>query len=206
MARQDFSKDDLTIKPVTTAEWPDLQALFSEPGPQNGCWCMYWRVKRADFHRHYGEEHRRAMEQIIASGRVPGILAYLEGRPVGWCSVAPREEFPVLDHSRTLKRVDDEPVWSIVCFFVGREYRGRGLTGALIEAAVGYARERGARIVEAYPLVPKGGRYPQFEMYTGVISTFERLGFVVAARRSERRPVLRYYCAGDGDITARGND
>jgi GNAT superfamily N-acetyltransferase len=199
MAPATLSKDDLTIKPVTMAEWPDLQALFSEPGPQNGCWCMYWRVKRAEFHRHYGEDHRRAMEQIIASGRVPGILAYFEGQPIGWCSIAPREEFPVLDRSRTLKRVDDEPVWSIVCFFVARQYRGRGLTRALIEAAVEYARGRGARIIEAYPLVPKDASYPQFELYTGLISTFEKLGFVVVARRSERRPLMRYHCAGEGD-------
>jgi GNAT superfamily N-acetyltransferase len=192
MVAERFPRDTLTFRPVTIAEWPDLQALFAEKGPQNGCWCMVGRLKRADLHRCFGEHNRAAMQEIIESGRVPGILAYHQGQPIGWCSVAPRDEFPALDRSPTLKRVDREPVWSIVCFFVARQHRHRGLTTALIEAAIEYARENGARIVEAYPLIPEATRYPQYERYTGVISTFEKAGFEVVVQRSPRRAVVRY--------------
>ncbi len=190
---EDLSMDDLTFKPLAPGDWDDLVQLFEAPGVQNGCWCMYWRVKRADFHTQYGEPNKQALRQIIEAGRVPGILAYHRGRPVGWCSVAPREEFPVLDRSPTLKRVDDEPVWSIVCFFVSEPYRRQGLNRALIQAALNYARENGASIVEAYPLAPESTNYPHYERYMGLVSTFERMGFEQAARRSPRRPILRAY-------------
>ena len=181
-----------TFKPVTAEEWGDLQALFAEHGEQNGCWCMYWRIKRADFQAGYGESNKLAMEQIIKSGITPGILAYLDGQPVGWCSVAPREQFPVLDRSPTLKRVDDEPTWSIICFFVSAHYRRKGLSKALLEAAIEYARDNGAKIIEAYPITLEGAEYPRYETYMGVVSMFEQAGFKQVARRSKRRPIMRF--------------
>jgi GNAT superfamily N-acetyltransferase len=192
MTSEQILQDQLTFRPVTTDEWDDLQALFTEPGVQNGCWCMWWRITRSEFHKQYGEANRQALEEIIESGRVPGILAYLDDRPVGWCSVAPREEFPVLDRSPTLKRVDDEPVWSIVCFFVSRRHRRGGMTQALIEAAMRYAKENGARIIEAYPLIPENIKDPRPQRFTGVISTFEKIGFKEVVRRSKIRPIVRY--------------
>jgi GNAT superfamily N-acetyltransferase len=132
------------------------------------------------------------MEAIIRSGEVPGLLAYLETEPIGWCSVAPREAFPVLDRSPVLKRVDDQPVWSIVCFYIARKYRRSGLEGLLIEAAVDYSRAQGARIVEAYPVDPGTGSFDPGSAFTGTTGTFRRLGFEEVARRSKRRAVLRF--------------
>ncbi len=192
MAHQRLLANELTFKPVTTDEWADLQALFTATGPQNGCWCMYWRVKRAEFHANFGEPHKQALRKIVEAGTVPGILAYHHEQPVGWCSIAPRTEFPALDRSPTLKRVDDEPVWSIVCFFVAKPYRRQGVTRALIEAAIAYAKDHGAKIVEAYPLIAANTPYPNYELYTGAISTFEKIGFREVARRSSRRAILRY--------------
>ncbi|HEX9913559.1 MAG TPA: GNAT family N-acetyltransferase [Candidatus Bathyarchaeia archaeon] len=186
----------LAYEPLTVENWGDFEALFTRRGVQNGCWCMYWRLKRSEFHRGYGEPNKEAMRRIVESGRTPGILVYLDEAPVGWCSVAPREEFPVLDRSPTLKRVDDKPVWSIVCFYAPEERRGRGIMGSLIKAAVGYAASRGAEIVEAYPVVPEKAWDPRYEVYTGVESTYRRLGFVEAARRSEKRIIMRYTVPG----------
>ena len=186
-----LTKDQLTFKPVTLNEWPDLQLLFGPNGADGGCWCMWWRIKRSEFDRSHGEANRRAMEAIIRSGRVPGLLAYLDTEPIGWCSVAPREDFPVLDRSPVLKRVDDQPVWSIVCFYIAGQYRRCGLTGLLIEAAVDYARSRGAAIIEAYPVDPGTDRFDPGSSFTGTTGTFRRLGFKEAARRSTRRAVLR---------------
>jgi len=188
-----MSSQTLTFRPVTTKEWPDLCALFDEPGPQSGCWCMYWRTKREECQRQFGEGNKRALQQIIESGKVPGLLLYWQGRPIAWCSVAPREDFPVLDRSPTLKRVDDEPVWSIVCFFVSKPYRRQNLTTILIKAAIAYAKDKGAKIIEAYPLILESTKYPHFETYMGVRSTFEKAGFKEVASRSKRRPIMRYY-------------
>ena len=170
-----------------------MQKLFGPNGADGGCWCMWWRIKRSEFDGNHGEANRRAMEAIIRSGEVPGLLAYLDGEPVGWCSVAPREAFPVLDRSPVLKRVDDQPVWSIVCFYIHRGHRRCGLEGLLIDAAVDYARSRGGRIVEAYPVDPATGTFDTGSAFTGTTRTFRRLGFREVARRSKRRAVLRRY-------------
>jgi len=194
MALEKLSKEPLTFKPLTANEWHDFLALFEEHGPQQGCWCMYWRVKREDCQKQFGEGNKLAFKTIVDSGKVPGILAYLDRQPVGWCSIAPREEFSVLERSPTLKRIDDQPVWAIVCFFVAKAYRRRGLTGILIQAAIEYARDRGAKIIEAYPLRTDITKYLPYERFMGIESTFERAGFKVITRRSDRRPVMRYYC------------
>jgi GNAT superfamily N-acetyltransferase len=194
MAPENLIKDQLTFKPLTDTEWLDFLTLFEEHGPQQGCWCMYWRLKRAECQRQFGEGNKLAFKKIIDSGKVPGILAYLDGQPVGWCSIAPREEFSVLDRSPTLKRIDDLPVWALVCFFVARAYRRRGMTGLLIQAGIEYAKGRGAKIIEAYPLRTEITKYLPYERFMGIESTFERAGFKVVTHRSDRRPVMRHYC------------
>jgi GNAT superfamily N-acetyltransferase len=133
----------------------------------------------------------------VKGGHVAGLLAYDGGEPVGWVAVEPREAYPRLARSRTLAPVDDAPVWSITCFFVARPHRGKGLTRALVEAAVRHAREHGARIVEAYPVIPRGERADAW-MYHGSASTFLDLGFVEVARRSATRPIVRFVARGEG--------
>mgnify|MGYP001766908774 CR=1 FL=1 len=185
-------QDQLVFKPLTLVEWPDFVTLFEEHGPQNGCWCMYWRIRREDCLHQFGEGNKLAFKQIVEAGQVPGILAYLDWQPVGWCSIAPRDEFVVLDRSPTLKRVDDKPVWSIVCFFTSKACRRQGLTEILIREAIAYARKRGARIIEAYPLRTEITKLLPYERFMGIQSTFERVGFQVVAQRSDRRRVMRY--------------
>jgi GNAT superfamily N-acetyltransferase len=181
----------LTFRPVTTVEWKDLEALFGPRGACAGCWCMWWRLPRAQVNAQKGEGNRRALRKLVARGTVPGILAYEGGRPVGWCSVAPRKRFPALERSRVLARVDDETVWSIVCFFIARDRRRSGLTGKLMREAVRYARGKGAKIVEAYPVEPLTQPMADAFAYTGIASTFLKAGFREAARRSTHRAVYR---------------
>ncbi len=193
MSSEAASLPPLEFHLLTPERWQDLEALFGERGACGGCWCMWWRVKRSQFEKQKGEENRRAFKEIVDSGEIPGLLAYAEGQPIGWCSVAPREDFPVLDRSRTLKRVDDQPVWSVVCFFVAKPFRRKGVTAELLRAAVEYARERGAKIVEGYPIEPKKPDMPAPFAWTGLASTFRRAGFVEVLRRSETRPIMRYF-------------
>jgi GNAT superfamily N-acetyltransferase len=187
-----FREDELDFNPVTPNRWADLETLFSEHGIQNGCWCMYWRIPRKECQHNYGEGNKRFLKQIVQSGKVPGILAYHKGKPAGWCSVAPREDFPVVLRSPTLKPIDNLPVWSIVCFFVSKPYRNSGLTHLLLKAAIEYAKEHGARIIEAYP-IDIHAKYIEYERYSGLTTTYEKEGFKEYLRRSERRPIMRYY-------------
>jgi GNAT superfamily N-acetyltransferase len=153
---------------------------------------MYWRLSRSQFDAQQGELNRISLHALVDSGRKTGILAYDDGNPVGWCSIAPREEFPTLARSRVLKPVDDQPVWSVVCFFVARKERRKGLTVELLKAAVEYAALQGARIVEGYPVAPKEGKSPDVFVYTGLLSAFQKAGFIEVARRSATRPIMRY--------------
>jgi len=154
---------------------------------------MYWRLTRTQFYEQQGELNQRNIQALVDSGNIPGILAYSADEPVGWCSIAPREEFPTLGRSRILKPVDDQPVWSVVCFFVARNQRRKGLTVDLLKAAIDFARSNGARIVEGYPVEPKTGKAPVVFIYTGVLSAFKQAGFSEVLRRSETRPIMRYY-------------
>lgn len=178
-------------KPLTPERWKDFETLFSPHGVTSGCWCMWWRMSRTEFSRSSGEEKKACMCEIVDQKRVPGILGYLDGKPVAWCSVAPREEFPSLDRSRILGRVDEKPVWSMVCFYFAVEYRRSGLMLRMIDLGVEFARSRGAAVVEAYPIDPKR-KITSGEIFTGLASEFAKAGFVEVARRSAARPVMRF--------------
>jgi GNAT superfamily N-acetyltransferase len=186
----EFSATRLKVRPVTARRWKDLVRLFGKSGACGGCWCMWWRQTRAEFAARAGESNRRALRRIVTSGRIPGLIAYLGEQPVGWCSIAPRTEFPSLDRSPVLKRVDEQAVWSLVCFFVARGARKRGVCQQLLQAAIAHARHAGARIVEAYP-VDEQGRTRDGAAFTGFASTFRRAGFTEVARNAPRRPIMR---------------
>ena len=190
---EDSLRAALEVHPLTPKRWPDLEVLFGPRGAVGGCWCMWWRLKRSDFDQKRGSGTKRAFKKIVASGAEPGLLAYVAGRPIGWCAVAPREAYPVLDRSPVLKRVDDQPAWSITCFFIARPYRRQGVTVALLKAAVAYAASHGARIVEGYPVEPKKDSMPEVYAFTGMASAFRKTGFVEVLRRSESRTIMRYY-------------
>jgi GNAT superfamily N-acetyltransferase len=182
----------LDVKPLELSRWRDLEQLFGERGACGGCWCMWWRQTAREFAASKGEGNRRAMKAIVRSGRIPGLVAYRGGEPVGWISVAPREEFPRLERSRILKPVDGQPVWSVVCFFVARPHRDAGLAKHLLQAAVEHVRKRGGRIVEGYAIEPKEGRTPDLFAYPGPAALYRKAGFKEVCRRSEARPIMRY--------------
>jgi GNAT superfamily N-acetyltransferase len=180
-------------RPLTVDRWSDFEALLGPHGAYGGCWCMWWRSTRREFAERQGEGNRLAMKAIVESGQVPGILAYYEGKPVGWCSIAPRETYGSLERSPVLKRVDDEPVWSIVCLYVAKDYRGRGISAELIRGAVEYVRSQGGKVVEAYPALTKKGRLAPVSSYMGLPQMFERAGFVEIARPSKSKAIMRYF-------------
>lgn len=151
---------------------------------------MAWRLAHQEYERGKGARNKRAFKKIVTSGDVPGLLAYIDNEPVGWCSVAPRSTFPFLERSRILKRLDEKPVWSVSCLFVLRPHRRRRISVKLLEAAVDFARRQGAPAIEGYPNDPPSPM-PDTFAWTGLASAFERAGFVEVARRSSHRPIMR---------------
>jgi len=178
--------------PVTPDRWKDFEKLFGQNGACAGCWCMWWRLTRSEFSRKHYAGNKRAIKKIIMAGEEPGILVYADDEPIGWCAIAPREAYPALDRSNVLQRVDDQPAWSVTCFYVARGWRTQGVTGRLLEAAVKFARQRGAKIVEGYPIDTKDKMAP-VSVFTGLLPVFKRAGFVEVARRSPTRPIVRYF-------------
>ena len=182
----------LSFHPLTPTRWHDFELLFGPRGACGGCWCMYWRRTRPTFEKGKGAGNRRAMKAIVEQGREPGILAYAGQTAVGWCSVAPREEFIRLGSSRILKSVDVVPVWSISCLFISRDYRNRGVSVALLRAAIDFVAERGGTVVEGYPVEPKSAEMPPAFAWTGIASAYRRAGFHEHRRGSATRPIMRY--------------
>jgi len=185
---------NLTFHPLTPDRWDDLERLFGpDRGADSGCWCMFWRLRRVEFHALGKQKRKAAFRKLVKSGVPLGILAYEGPQPVGWCAVAPRAATPALERSPVCKPVDDRPVWSITCFFVDPKARRDGVMAALIEAAVTYAKDQGASIVEAYPRDPEGMRIDSASGYVGVVEPFLGQGFQEVARRTPKRPFMRRY-------------
>jgi GNAT superfamily N-acetyltransferase len=190
----------IEIHPLTPTRVPDLATLFDQGGDPKFCWCTWYRLRNVDFGTATAASNRRVLEDAVtttaAEHRAPGLVAYRDGEAVGWVSLGPREDYDRLTHSRILAPIDDKPVWSIVCFVVGRRHRGQGIASALLEAAVDYARAHGATLLEAYPVDTGSGRVPAATAYKGTVGMFERAGFSVAERRranksAPERPIVR---------------
>jgi GNAT superfamily N-acetyltransferase len=152
---------------------------------------MTWRLPRARFEKGKGALNRAAFRRRVQSGRPPGVLGYAEGKPVGWCAVAPREEYDYLARSRVLRPIDDRPVWSVSCLLVAKSHRGRGLSVKLLRAAVEMAGDAGAEIVEGYPVIPYASHMPDAFAWTGTLAAFRAAGFTEVARGSPKRPIMR---------------
>jgi GNAT superfamily N-acetyltransferase len=152
---------------------------------------MLWRRPRSEWERGKGTGNRAAFQRLVRKGPPPGILAYVDGDPVAWCAVAPREAYVQLARSRVLKPIDAEPVWSVSCIFVRRAYRRRGVSVALLRAAGRFAASQGARIVEGYPVEPHSGMMPDAFAWTGTAAAFRTAGYEEAARGSPTRPIMR---------------
>jgi GNAT superfamily N-acetyltransferase len=183
--------------PATADRWSDIEKLFGPRGACAGCWCMWARLPAGEYNAGLGARNRRALKRMVAAGEPPGILAYVNGEPAGWCAIGPRSGFRRLEKSRVLSPVDDRPVWSVVCFFVARAHRGRGLSVRLLREAAKHAAARGATLVEGYPKESEKRSADAF-VWTGVASTFQRAGFREVARRSPTRPIMRRAVRGVG--------
>jgi GNAT superfamily N-acetyltransferase len=193
-ADADEARANFEAHPLTPDRWTDLETLFGKNGAYAGCWCMWWRLTGPEWQARKGEANKAALHEVVDSGEVPGIIGYVDGVPAGWCAIAPRDAHKRLreERVRIFKKVDDQPVWSVTCFYIARAYRRQGMMLQLLNAAVDYARSRGATIVEGFPLDTDARAMTSASAYTGVMSTFVKAGFVEVSRRHEARPIMRY--------------
>lgn len=196
----DATAAGLEILPLTPERLPDLAGLFGQGGDPKWCWCAWYRRRDVDFRSATEETNRGVLEAAVEAsageGRAPGLIAYRDGAAIGWVSLGPRDDYYRLQHSRVLGPLDDRPVWSIVCFVVARPLRRQGVARALLEAAIGYARDHGATLLEAYPADVGTGRVTAAQAFKGTVPMFEAAGFeVVERRRANRtaapRPIVR---------------
>jgi GNAT superfamily N-acetyltransferase len=189
MAKENFQK--LITRPLDKSRWNDFVKLFGERGACGGCWCMTWRLRSSDFAEMKGEKNKKAIQKVVSNGEPVGVIGYLNDEPVAWCAVAPREKFLRLENSRVLKRIDDQPVWSVTCFFITKPFRRKGLSVEMLKGVIEYCKKQKVKIIEAYPSELKKD-LPDAFVWTGIASSFLKAGFIVAARNSKTRPIMRF--------------
>jgi len=190
-----YENKDLNLEAYSLdiTRWEDFQELFGEKGACGGCWCMSWRLKKSVFEGQKGSGNKEAMKSLIEQNETVGVLAYIDGVPIGWCAVAPRDKYIRLENSKVFKRIDDEPVWSITCLYISKTYRRQRTSTELIKAAVNYCKLNQVEIVEAYPVVPYDNKVPDAFLWTGIPSAFKEAGFLVVEQRSKWKIMMRYF-------------
>ena len=171
----------IKVKPVTKTNWSDFETLFESKGAPKYCWCMAWRMTKDESKQNTSANRKKYIHQRVSAGTPIGLLAYENGEPIGWCSVAPRETYQRLGGDESI-----ENVWSIVCFFIKREFRDHGIQTLLIEHARKYAIKHGAKYLEAYPVAPDSPSY----RFMGFVPTFEKAKFRFVKKAGSRRNVM----------------
>ncbi|NQX30022.1 GNAT family N-acetyltransferase [Microbacteriaceae bacterium VKM Ac-2854] len=186
----------IDVRPADQVDWADVDAVFGTRGDPATCWCQFFKLDNKGFDAAAAPDLKAALHRQIETG-TPGLIAYRDGEPAGWVAVEPRPVYGRLRRTRlvaagSVDPLDDASVWAVTCFVVPVGHRKQGVSKALLDAAVQFARENGARVVEGYPVDPTvGAKKSSAELYHGVLSVFEAAGFDVAHRPSASRALVR---------------
>lgn len=192
------AKSDYAVRPLTPDRWSDLETVFGASGGYCGCWCMYWREPRKDYEGPARKEMKARFKRRVSNGPPPGLIAYSkDGEPVGWAQVTPRPDVPNWNGARRLSApadpadAEDGKVWALNCFVIRRDWRRKGVSKALLAAAVAHAKKGGARALDACPVEAADKARPAVSLYHGTAAMFVRAGFAEIARRRDDRPLMR---------------
>lgn len=184
----------LTFEPLSRSNWGKFVQLFGERGACGNCWCMWPRLRKQDFQEgKVNDGNKSAIKELVWAGKPTGILGFYEELPIAWCAFAPREDFLKLENSRVHKRIDNQPVWSIPCFFIDKNFRRQGVSVELLKGVIRYARTEKIGIIEAYPTIPTQEKLVDSFAWIGLYRSFELAGFQIVDRTSKNRPMVRYY-------------
>lgn len=193
---------NITIEPATAERFDDAEHALTGGGDGRSCQCQWWMITSSEFESTTRQERERMLRREVDAGPPPALIAYVDGDAAGWVRVGPRTRQVRLGRTRAYAETsqepwDDDAVWAVSCFVVRKEHRGQGLNARLLEAAIDYARESGARVIEAYPLDPDAGtKIPVNDLYHGVLSTFEAAGFREVARPKPHVAVVSLHLFG----------
>lgn len=196
-------EDDVEIHPASAERWNDLLALFGDNGAYSNCWCTWWLLTASAWDSASKTERRDLLSAKVHAGDAPGLLAYCDDEPVGWCAVGPRRWYGRMNspRSRVYRPIDDQETWVINCFFIRKDRRGTGVATALLDAAVAHATARGAEIIEAYPVDRSAKEAGAALLFVGTLSMFEAAGFTEVARMGTRPLVRRRFDAASDPST-----
>lgn len=197
------NKTNLSFAPLSNENWDDFVELFGKNGACGGCWCMSFRLKRAEFQKLKGEGNKLAMKKLVEQ-QFTGLIAYDNDKTVGWCALSPREQFVRIENSRMMKLLDNKHVWSIPCLFIKKQYRRQGVSVELLKAAIAYAEKHHIQIIEAYPVTPYQDKMPDAFAWTGLLSAYEKAGFKIAAQSSKSKFIVRYEVCQDSPACENG--
>jgi GNAT superfamily N-acetyltransferase len=182
----------LTFESLNRSNWLKFSELFGARGACGNCWCMYYRLEKSEFLAgKINNGNKEAMKDLVWNNQPTGMLALYEGKAIAWCAFAPREDFPKLERSRIHKRIDNQAVWSIPCFFIHKDFRRQGISVRLLQAVIRYARSRNIGTIEAYPTIPTKSPLPDSFAWIGLYRSFEKAGFRIVDRKSKNRPMVR---------------
>ncbi len=185
---------ELSFEQLSKSNWNKFVQLFGEKGACGNCWCMYFRLKKDEFIEGKTDDgNKAAMHELVWKNKPTGIIGLYEGQAIAWCAFAPREDFNKLANSRVHKRIDDQDVWSIPCFFIDKNFRRLGISVAMLKAVIKFAKTNKIKIIEAYPTIPTQEKLPDAFAWIGLYRSFERAGFKIVDRTSKNRPMVRYY-------------
>jgi GNAT superfamily N-acetyltransferase len=194
MIKNDNIAGDLTFELLSKNNWRQFVALFGDRGACGNCWCMYFRLKKDDFiEGKQNNGNKDMMKELVWDNKPAGVLGFYQGQAIGWCALAPREDYPKLENSRVHKRIDNEPVWSLTCFFIDKQYRRMGISVAMLKGVIDIAVKEKISIIEAYPTIPTKPELPDSFAWIGLYKSFERAGFKIVDTTSKNRPMVRYY-------------
>ena len=193
LKNNDFLKQ-IIFEPLSKNNWNKFVQLFGEKGACGNCWCMSFRLKKAEFEEGKSNDgNKNAMKEIVWSNKPSGIIGLYEGHPIAWCAFAPREDFIKIENSRVHKLIDNNLVWSIPCFFIDKSFRRNGISVALLKGVIEYAKKNKIKIIEAYPTIPTQKKLPDAFAWIGLYKSFEKAGFEIVDRKSKNSPMVRYY-------------
>jgi GNAT superfamily N-acetyltransferase len=168
----------IEVHPATVDRFEDVTTILAPKNPDAPtCWCLSYRIPNQEYRALSGPERPARLRRYAEEGTPPGVIAYVDGEPAGWCSVSPRASHHRLTRSRTIPTIDDVPVWSVICLVIRAPFRRKGLSRHLLAGAIEYARSRGAPMLEAYPIDSGGGRVSSSFAYVGTTAQFESAGF-----------------------------
>ncbi|MFT5750091.1 MAG: GNAT superfamily N-acetyltransferase [Ancylomarina sp.] len=182
----------LSFQALNSSNFEDFEYLFKEKGVCEGCWCMQCRLPADEFEANKGNGNRLAMKALVESGQIPGIIAYNDTEPVGWCSLGDREDFPRLPKSHEMKIIDEQ-TWIISCLYIRKGWRRRGIKRALLKYLIAYCQTKGAHVLESHQCNSNFSKYPDNFAWTGIEKAYEAVGFVKVDKPSDKRPIMRYH-------------